>query len=66
MARKFRITGTASFQFSKVVEVDEEDDPENYDPQLYMDEVIDHATGRHEQVDIDDCVEVKGKAAANG
>lgn len=53
MGKKFRITGTASFQFSKVVNVDDEDDVETYDPVLYLDEVLNHATGRHENVDID-------------
>lgn len=40
--KKFKISGKAEFRWSKIVEVDEEDTPENYNPPIYLDEVADY------------------------
>lgn len=58
MARKFRIGGTATFTWSKVVEVDDDDDPDSYDPPMYLDDVIDFAVADGD-VEIESVNEVK-------
>lgn len=60
MTKKFQISGTATFQWSKTVAVDDDDDPESYEPVMYLDDVTGHETGDGE-VEIESVVEVKRK-----
>ncbi len=53
--RRFKVTGTLTVHFTKYMAVDEEDDPETYEPQLYADEIIgDHMVSiSNEEVDVE-------------